>query len=130
MRKFTTTELDRMRDTQEDAMQDMGVVQVYTPVIRYGEEQEAWVERSTPIPVGINMTEGSENRREDMVVEVIDGEVRLPIGTEIDERDRIRVYQRFGQDISDLVISIVGTPQEGASGLLCDFVVVNPGESP
>jgi hypothetical protein len=127
MRKFTDTELDRMRDTQEIAMQDLGYIQDYTPTEDHGEELKAWTERSDPVNVGVHMKRTQMIREDEMDRLELDGVLRLPLGTEIDEFDRIRITQRFGQDITPVIYAIVGVPLEGASGVQADFIVVEPG---
>ena len=133
MTKFTTNELDRMRNTQIDAMQDMGVIQDYTPLEVSGESQPAWTERTEPTVLGLNMfTDKSlmkrrELHRADMDVVVTDGQIRLPLGVLIEAEDRIRIFERYGQPVSEMIIAVASAPLEGSSGITVDFRIVEPG---
>lgn len=130
MRTFTTEELSRMRDTQETAMQDLGYIRDYSPTTEYGEPIPDWTERTSPTPIGVNMKSSTEVSNDAMDRLEIDGTIRLPLGCGIDENAQIRIVQRFGENITPLVVAVVGVPQEGPSGLKVDFKKVVPGQNP
>lgn len=74
----------------------------------YGEEQICGLEHVRPRET---LASGD--------VPLIDARLRLPIDTEIDERDRIRIEQRYGEALSKTqVFEIVGPVQCGPSGLV------------
>ena len=131
--KFSDTELERMRETQTSAMQDLGFIQDWDPVTVSGEEQPAWTERSDSTPLGINMLvnviarQRQESRGREMDTVVIDGQIRLPLGVSIDVKDRIRIVKRYGQPVSEMIVAVASESLEGPSGIMIDFVVIEPG---
>ena len=127
--RLTASELDWMRDTQQDTMQDLGYIQDYGPTVTDGEEIEAWTERSDAVPVGVRMKSSEEIRKPNMTTDRIDGTLRLPLGTQISNRDRVRIVQRYSQDITALVVSVVGSPREYSSMVKVDFEIVEPGDN-
>jgi len=129
MREFQQVELDRMRSTQVVYMQDLAYIQDYVQTIDAGEELKTWEERTDPVPVGVNVKSAKEMHKSDMEIFTIDGQLRLPLGIDLEARDRIRIVRRFGENIDPMIVAIVGTPQEGVSSLLVDFTVVDPGEN-
>ena len=61
-------------------------------------------------------------------VPVINAKVRLPIGTTIDERDRIRVEQRYNEELTtSQVFEIEGPVDRGPSGIRLDVRIVDDG---
>ena len=61
-------------------------------------------------------------------VAVIDAILRLPIGTTIDERDRVRVEQRYNEALTTpLVFEIEGPVDRGPSGIRLDLRLVDDG---
>lgn len=121
-----------MRETQMDAMQDMGIIQDYTPSEVSGEHQPSWIERSEPTILGLKMRtetmrQGGETHGMEMDIVETHGQVRLPLGVLIEAEDRIRIFSRFGQGISDLIVACASTPKEGPSGITIDFRIVEPG---
>lgn len=133
MNKFSDTELERMRSTQTGAMQDLGFIQDYAPVTVSGEEQPAWTERSDSTPLGVNLLvnvsarQRQEMHGSDLDTVLVDGQIRLPLGISIDVKDRIRIVKRYGQPISEMVVAIAGELLEGPSGIMIDFVIIEPG---
>jgi len=129
---LTATELSRMRTTQDSAMQDVcriGVYQESTDTYgnpdtsspedlwKYGEEQICGLEHVRP-----RETQGSGD------VPVIDARLRLPIGTEIGDKDRIRIAQRYDEALDTAqVFEIEGPVQRGPSGLVLGLRLVDDG---
>lgn len=128
MRAFTSTELSRMQDTQESAMQDTCKVGVYSsgstdgygvpnPTYTYGSALQCGLEHVRPREV---QASGQ--------VAVISARLRLPIGTLIATRDRIQVTHRYGAALASAqVFEIVGPPERGPSGLVVNLMVVTDG---
>jgi hypothetical protein len=127
MRVFTPDELSRLQSTQDSAMQDTCVIQVYTRTLdSYGAPAVAYTDGSA-IACGVNMTPARESRQADMNVERIDATVRLPIGTSIKTTDRVKVTYRYGVILSTaLVFEVVGAIRRGPSGLQVDLQAVTP----
>lgn len=117
MRHFTPTELARMQGTQVSAMQDACIVLAYSATPdRYGNPQPTYTAGSE-IVCGFDPTTDDEVQDSGQVV-IADASIRLPLGTAIDSRDRIRVTKRFGVAVTPLDFEVIGMPQRGPSGLV------------
>jgi hypothetical protein len=125
MRAFTTTELTRLQDTQESAMQDTCVIQAYSsmtddygnpkPVYQDIYESECGLEHLDPAEV---QATGE--------VPIIDAKLRLPLDTELDERDRIKITHRFRAElVIPRVFEIIGPAERGPSGLTFSLRIVD-----
>jgi len=125
MRAFTLTELSRMQGTQESAMQDTCWIQVYSsmtdgygnpkPVYQDAYESECGLEHLDPAEI---QATGA--------VPVIDAKLRLPLDTELDVRDRIKITHRFGVRLAvPQVFEIDGFPERGPSGLMLSLKAVD-----
>ena len=132
MRHFTSTELTRMRSTQDGAMQDVCRVGAYTSVddaynlpsvtYTYGDEVTCGLELDPP---GFSRSGELQASGE---VPVIDARLRLPLATTIDPRDRIRIEQRYNEDLTTAqVFEIEGPVKRGPSGLVLDLRIVDDG---
>lgn len=133
MEKFSDIELERMRETQTSAMQDLGFIQDWDPTVVSGEEQPAWTERSDSTPLGLNLfvnisaRQRQEMHDREMTTVLVDGQIRLPLGISIDVKDRIRIVKRFNQNVTEMVVAMAGESLEGPSGIMIDFVIIEPG---
>jgi len=116
-----------MRSTQDGAMQDTCRIGAYTsaddgynlptPTYVYGDE----------VVCGLDLMRSQEQHASGEVP-VIDAILRLPIGTVIDERDRIRIEQRYNEEITvPQVFEIEGPVDRGPSGLRLDLRLVDDG---
>ena len=129
MRALTRVELDRMRCVQEDAMDDLCVVERFTPTLdKYGTETDAYVE-SGPVRCGFNPESGAarERRRADGTIAVIDASLRLAHadGAGLTGRCRVRLTHRRGEPLPQpLVFGLDGPPQMGATCLVLRLVRV------
>ena len=132
MRHFTSTELTRMRSTQDGAMQDVCRVGAYTaaddaynlPDVTYvyGIEVICGLELDPPGFAQVGELQASGE------VPVINARLRLPLDTAIDPRDRIRVEQRYNEDLTTVqVFEIEGPVKRGPSGLVLDLRIVDDG---
>ena len=120
MRAFQTAELTRMQATQDGAMQDKCQILRYASLgDGYGNPKASY----TPWPEISCGIEQKVPREVQMSgeVPVIDAVIRLPLGTKIDERDRIRVAWRYTveqlPELSRDEYDIVGPVREGPSGI-------------
>ena len=127
MRVFTGDELARMQATQTSAMFDTCVIQAYSAAQdAYGAMIASYTDGSE-ISVGFDPTGGREGKRTDMTTLPIDATVRLPFGTSVNAKDRIKITKRFGTALSTaLVFDVVGFPQTGPSGIVLDLESVTP----
>lgn len=117
MNHFTPTELQRMQDAQDGAMQDQCVILGYVTGERspYNTPNEEWVEAGSSV---CGVKEGSRSEVMDGTEVVLaDAELRLPIDTSIDRRDRIQVTHRYGVAVEPVTYEIIGKPRRGPSGL-------------
>lgn len=134
MRRFTTTELERMQGTQVQAMQDVCVILEHVDGVtdEYGMPVPVWIEGPVTecgydgrrhleagVPAGTPTTQ----------VEMTDGRLRLPIDTRIEITDRVRLTHRFGVMLATpIMYELTGEPRRGPSGLVVDVQkVVNNG---
>lgn len=129
MRHFTLTELERMQDTQEGAMQDVCVVEVWTEGADddYGVPAARWVD-GAELACGLDMTQAKQDEAPSAETELGDGRIRLPIDTVLDRRSRIRLTERFGVLLAEPeTFEIVGPARRGPSGLVVNVrKVTNP----
>ena len=91
----------------------------------FGEMVPFWTEMETNIACGLEQGQGSERTRGDMTTLTWDATMRLPIDTELDVRDRLKVTKRFGVDITPIEYGIVGPIQRGPSGIRLRLQVVD-----
>ena len=114
---FTTTQLTRMQSLYTSSLQDVCRIGSYyetedsyglpTASYYYGERQYCGIELVSP--------KEEQNSGE---VPVIDAVLRLPIDTDIDEHDRIRLIERYNATMDDdIVFEIEGPIRRGPSGI-------------
>lgn len=128
MRALTEVELTRMQGAQEDAMMDQCSILTYSSTVVSGEVQDGWTESGNRVKCGLNTQKSREIHKDDLTIVKTDAQLRLPIGTTVAARDRIKVITRFGQPEAELLTyGIAGEPQQGPSGLVLDLVIINPG---
>lgn len=115
---FTAAELAAMRAAQDLYMMDTCVRQVYSRTFdSYGAPAETYTDQTPALVCGLDMRPGSEQHRQDMTTLEYDATLRLPIGTAIDEKDRIKITKRFGEAITSQVYRVEGPIQRGPSGI-------------
>ena len=115
---FTTDELAAMREAQNTYMMDTCVRQVYSRTYNsFGESVEGWTDQSGDIACGLDMRPGSEQHRPTMTTLEYDATLRLPIGTVLDAKDRIKISKRYGESITAQIYRIEGPVQRGPSGI-------------
>jgi len=121
MRDFTSAELTRMRSTQDAAMQDTCQVLVYSSAADgYGNPSPTYT-AGDAIACGLELVSPSEKQASGDVP-VIDARLRLPIDTTIDERNRIQVTHRYGEELDTAqIFEIEGPVKRGPSGLVLDL---------
>ena len=129
MRHFTSAELTRMRSTQDGAMQDTCRVGSYQATDdAYNLPSVTYVYGET-VTCGLELVTPAEEHASGEVP-VINARLRLPIGTSIDERDRIRIEQRYNESLTTpQVFEIQGPVKRGPSGLVLDLRLVDDGSA-
>lgn len=129
MRHFTADELERMRDTQDSAMMDECQRQVYGAGAAgsYGTPSASgWTPGATLI-CGFKPFSRKEEMEGTQVV-IVDAEMRLPIDTVLDNRDRLKLTKRHGEAISPQPLyEIIGEAERGPSGLRLRLGLVTDG---
>jgi len=119
MQAFTTTELTRMRSAQEASMMDTCVVLTYTvgAADDYGMPTQPWPEGDT-LSCGFDPGGAREVMGGTQVVER-PATLRLPVGTDIDTRDRVQITHRHGEELGTApVYAFIGDAERGPSGLV------------
>lgn len=127
MSVFAPAELDLMRGAQEAAMPDTCQIGHYRAFEDDYNAPRAEYQWGGYLSCGVEELDPDEVQDEGEVV-VIDAVVRLPIDTDIESRDRVRVTYRHGEmlDVAR-TFEVVGPPQRGLSGLVVNCRVVNDG---
>ena len=127
MRHFTSTELTRMRATQDSAMQDTCRIGAYTSADDAYNLPSVTYVYGDLVVCGLDLMRPNEQHASGEVP-VIDAILRLPLATVIDERDRIRIEQRYNEELTTpLVFEIEGPVDRGPSGLRLDLRQVDDG---
>ena len=130
MRAFSSDELARMQATQESAMQDECQILSYAEAgkDKYGYPNAEW-------PAGLVSQCGfdptaSKEVMDKTEVAITDARLRLPLSLygSIDNRDRVRITERFGKVLAEqTVYEIIGEPERGPSGLVLNLKLVTDG---
>ena len=125
MAALTPQQIERMRQTQEAHMMDLGHVMVFVT-----EEKDA---HNAPVPrwsIGPAVKCGFQfkNETDEMQgrgdVPTIDAELRLPKETEICKWDRFRLTHRLGVAQQMIMeFETIGEPRLGPSGIVCDLML-------
>lgn len=115
---FSAADLTGMRAAQVAHMMDTCVFQANVQTKSAdGQNVDTWPVDSGDVVCGLEMKSGSERHGTEMVLLEYDAMIRLPIASNPNVRDRIKVTKRFNEDIADLVFDIVGPIQRGPSGI-------------
>lgn len=128
MRAFTPGELTRMRATQDGAMMDTCLILAYSE----GAQDEYGKTRPT-YTAGAATRCGFDGAKHDEAmdeaeVEVADGQLRLPLGTAVGHKDRIKITNRYGEALATPPIyDTIGEPAKGPSGLVLNLKLVTDG---
>lgn len=78
----------------------------------------------TEIECGFKPAGGKEREAPNGTVLRIDAVLRLPIGTEVHETDRIEITKRNGEAVTGEIYQATGEPRRGVTGLQLDLVKV------
>lgn len=124
---FSTAELDDLQSVQEYHMQDSCIIM--KPV---GETSDNFgqltilYQDSDELFCGLKENTGKE-ARSPIVTEMQDGELRLPIGTDVGEHYQVRITKRFGVALSpEKYFEITGIYHRGPSGLVVGIRQILP----
>jgi len=125
---FSTNELTEMQETNERHMMDTCVLQTWSSGSSnaFGERVETWTDGAA-LACGFNPKGGREvagggGEVAGATVILTDASVRLPIATEVDRKDRIKITHRFGVELAaPSVFEVIGEARRGPSGLQLDL---------
>lgn len=122
---FGTDTLARLREVQEDHMQDTCRVLAYSSSVdEYGVPTPSY-SAGPAVICGLRLYSPREIQARGEVP-VISGVLRMPVDTAIDTRDHIRVTHRFGEELgAPMLFEIEGPVERGPSGLQVYLRVVD-----
>jgi hypothetical protein len=122
MNKFSTAELTAMQEAQEAAMMDSGDLLMRFGTDRvdeYGMPVVEWTEEAV-IDCGLDLRASEEMLNAE--AHYYDARLRLPIDTDVDNVDRVRITKRFGVMLAEeLTFEVIGEARRGPSGLVLDL---------
>jgi len=124
---FSTLDLSGMQAAQDNHMMDTCTIDRYTDggTDPYGAPTPTWVS-DDPIACGFHVFKVDEVLGQTKVA-IAAAQVRLPIGTTLDLKDRITITKRHGVAVDNVSYAIAGDPVRGPSGLLVDLERVTDG---
>lgn len=115
---LSAAELSLMRNAQGDHMNDTCVILAYSATTDEFNMPKAVYTAGSSMACGFRARTPREVLKRAEVA-ICDGDIRLPIGTSIDRRARIRITHRHGTALSPAeTYEIIGEPLRGPSGLL------------
>lgn len=119
-------ELATLKRAQEDHMMDTCVRLVYAAATNdaYGLPNATYTPAATSLTCGLNESPSREMMNQ---VAGVEAALRLPAGTTLDVRDRLRLTHRFGTAVTNVDYEIVGLPRLGPSGLVVPIRRVTDG---
>lgn len=131
MRAPTEAQLARMQDAAEAAMWDTCVILEYDgdAVDNYGQPAPEYTPRVPSVACGFNANLHREVMQGSQVV-LTDAVLRLPIDTEMDNRDRVQISHRHGVELDDPPqYELIGEPARGPSALVLNLRLVTDGST-
>jgi head-tail adaptor len=124
MQAFSTAELAAMQAAQQAGMQDTCIIQTYSETINtYGQPVPTWTD-GTAQACGVYPKGLRESHNVSNTTVQYDATIRLPVGTVVDMRDRVKVTHRFGVAVTNVTYGIIGPVRRGASGVQIDVRLV------
>ena len=121
-------ELTRMQAVQYHHMMDSCRILAYsTADDAYNIPQDSHTAGSE-IRCGFDPS-GWKEAQEESEVPIMQPTFRLPFGTAVNSRDRIRLTKRFGEAITPEDYEIIGGVERGPSGLVANTKLVTDGSS-
>ena len=125
MLPFTPGELQALEDTSLASMQDTCQLLTYTEGVTdaYGKPTITYTPGAS-LACGYNATRQVEVM-EGTEVAITDATLRLPAGTSIDHRDRVKITHRLGVALAaQPVYSFIGEARQGHSALVAGLRLV------
>jgi hypothetical protein len=122
---ISATQVAQMKATHVSLMGDTCQIGTYasTTSDAHGQPTETWT-YATAISCGVDISKTIRQQQAqgaDMSLAFIDGRVRLPLGTTLNRRDRIKVTKMAGTTLTTaLVFEGVGEPRPSHTALMVD----------
>ena len=116
---FTAAELAHMREAQTGHLPDTCYIQTAVEALdAFRQMVTTFPADSAAIDCGLDMRPGAEHTGVSGTVLDYDATIRLPLGTVVTPKDRIKVTKRFDETLATaLIFEIISPYQQGASGL-------------
>jgi len=121
-------EVTSFQTTQEYHYHDACKIHAYSGTDDAYNIPQATYTEGSEIACGFEMV-GTDERVNEADVPVVDGKLRLPVGTTLTPNDRIEITKRYGVAITPLFFEVVGLPLRGSSGLVVELAKVTDGQS-
>ena len=123
---FSTAELAALRDAHTAHYNDSCQIGVLTSTQdSTGYPAPTWTYGST-ISCGFDPSGGREREGADKTVLRSDATLRLPIGTSVNQKDRVKIISRHGSTLSPAeTYQVSSLTMRGPSGLVLDLVKVD-----
>jgi hypothetical protein len=120
MPKLTQAELDGMRQTQTDHMNDECKILTYSETRdSFGQLIATYTPASTSTPCGLEMKGGIISDDASKTIVEYDATLRLSYNVSFSLKDRIEITKRFGEALSPtLVYSVLSPVALGPSGIV------------
>jgi hypothetical protein len=125
MRVLQKTELIRIQEVYEQAMNDVCVIMTATDTRdSLNALVKTWAD-GIPVQCGLNMTGGQKRTPEGLVEFTWDATMRLARDILVSQANRIKMLERYGQPMAEIIYQIVSIA-EGPSGLVLRLLKVEP----
>ena len=118
MPAYNTADLAFMQETQQITLHDTCLILAYTvgTLNAYGKPAITY---SAGTAVACGWKPETKEVMQDTQVPAWDGRLRLPTGTAVGNKDRIRLTHRYGATLAPAQdYEIIGNPEQGPSGIV------------
>lgn len=128
MRKLAEAQRSRLAANQEAVLKDTGQVLAFSQVVGSDYRQaNATYTAGAAISVGYSPS-GPNEVHEDQEVAILAGRVRLPLGTAVTSKDRIRITHIGGQELATaLTFAVYGPPMVRPTVTICNLAKITDG---
>lgn len=130
MRKTSAAQYARLRANQDAVLKDTGLILTYAQQIGADRRQEPGTfTAQAAIPMGYRPRSPKEVH-DDQEVAIILGRVRLPVGTAVTSKDRIRITHINGQALATAIdFAIYGPPMARPTVVICNLTKITDGST-
>jgi len=114
---ISANDLTGLRADQTDALWDTCIVQAWSGTANaYGELVETYTDGSA-MACRFVASSGSESHKANMTTVTMPALVRLPLGTTVTAKDRVKITKRFGETLATALV--FGVEDDGIAGATC-----------